>query len=157
MSKITQANRNRPAERIYLSNRQSFSGTNVFCTVYSTVYNAVYSTLFSAVQTIALGSYCRVQEGDVLVTGTHMYSLLYSTVYGTVYSTVYSTVYRTVYSAMYNLVFSTVQVCWVSKSLQGRDIRDRERDRDQSMWPSQPGLPLNWKYKCHSFKIVLES
>ena len=133
LPKSALTNRNRPAEGIYLGNWQSFSGTNVFCTLYNTVYNAVYSTLFSTVQTVALGSYYRVQEGGIPVTGTHMYSLLYSTVYGTVYSTVYSTVYKTVYSAMYNLVFSTVQVCSVSRSLQERDIRDRERDRDQSM------------------------
>ena len=91
MSKITVTNRNRPAEQIHLSNWQSFSGTNVFCTVYSTVYNAVYSTLFSTVQTIALGSYYRVQEGGVPVTATHRYSLFYTTVYSTVQSTVYRT------------------------------------------------------------------
>ena len=63
MSKITVTNTNRPADRIYLSNLQSFSETNVFCTLYSTVYTAVYSTLFSTVQTIAFNSYYRVQEG----------------------------------------------------------------------------------------------
>ena len=129
MSQFTVPNRNRLAEWIYLSNKQSFSLTNVFCTLYSTLYNAVQSTLFSTVQTIALGSYYRVEKGGVPVTGIHRYSLFYSTVYGIVYSTVY----RIVYSAMYNLVFSTVQVWWVSRSLQGRDIRGRERDRDQSM------------------------
>ena len=78
--------------------------------------------------------YCQVfitgcKKCDVPFTWTHRYSLFYSTLY----STVYSTLYITVYIALYNLVFSTVQVCWVSRRSQGTDIRDRERDRDQSM------------------------
>ena len=115
MPKILLKNRNRPAEQIYLSNWQFFSGTNVFCTVYSTVYNAVYSTLFSTVQTIVLGCYYRVQEG-----GRYSYWDTY----------VQSIIQYSVQCNVQFSLFSTVQVCWVSRSL---------------------------KYKFHSFKIVLES
>ena len=138
---------------ILYSVQYSVQGNVHYIIQYSVDYSVVYY-LQGVCQRVFLSVYVFSQLLGPLGTGC-------STVECTVQCTEQCTVQCTIQCSVQYRCVGCPEACRVeiSETERGTEIKARcERYINMTqMWPSQSVLPLNWKYKCHSFKIVLES